>query len=55
MKDHEIRELVNQLRDTAVQFHATQQLRERIAYLVVPHLKRLQQLEQQTTHQRSST
>lgn len=48
MKDHEIRELVNELRDTAVQFHATQQLRERIAYIVVPHLKRLQEFEQQT-------
>ncbi|HDR9105389.1 TPA: hypothetical protein QDB04_002230 [Burkholderia vietnamiensis] len=34
LKDHEIRELVNQLRDTAIQFHNTQQLRDRIAHLV---------------------
>ncbi|MGM8775851.1 hypothetical protein ACS6L5_00760 [Enterobacter hormaechei subsp. oharae] len=31
MKDHQIRELVNELRDIAVQYHGTQQLRERIA------------------------
>ena len=35
-KDHEIREAINQLRDVAVQFHATQQLRERIAGIVLP-------------------
>lgn len=39
IKDHVIREVVNQLRDCAVQFHATQQLRERIAGIVVPVLK----------------
>ncbi|MDM4417406.1 hypothetical protein [Klebsiella oxytoca] len=31
MKDHEFRELVNQLRDIAIEYHGTQQLRERIA------------------------
>ena len=31
MKDHQIRELVNELRDIAVEYHGTQQLRERIA------------------------
>ncbi|WP_108429416.1 hypothetical protein [Klebsiella aerogenes] len=31
MKDHQIRELVNQLRDIAIEYHGTQQLRERIA------------------------
>lgn len=31
MKDHQIRELVNDLRDIAVKYHGTQQLRERIA------------------------
>lgn len=31
MKDHQIRELVNELRDIAVDYHGTQQLRERIA------------------------
>lgn len=30
-KDHQIRELVNQLRDIAIEYHGTQQLRERIA------------------------
>lgn len=34
MKDHQIRELVNELRDIAVQYHGTQQLRERIARTV---------------------
>ena len=34
MKDHEIRELVNQLRDIAVEYRDTQQLRERIAHIV---------------------
>ncbi|WP_233623883.1 hypothetical protein [Citrobacter freundii] len=31
MKDHQIRELVNELRNIAVEYHGTQQLRERIA------------------------
>ncbi|HEO9242459.1 TPA: hypothetical protein ACOEHP_000725 [Enterobacter ludwigii] len=31
MKDHQFRELVNELRDIAVEYHGTQQLRERIA------------------------
>lgn len=34
MKDHEIRELVNHLRDIAIEYHGTQQLRERIAQAV---------------------
>lgn len=34
MKDHEFRELVNQLRDIAVEYRDTQQLRERIAHTV---------------------
>ncbi|WP_336479292.1 hypothetical protein [Escherichia coli] len=34
MKDHQIRELVNELRDIAVEYHSTQQLRERIARTV---------------------
>jgi len=36
MKDHETRELVNTLRDLALQFHDHQSLRERIAHVVVP-------------------
>ncbi|HGV9257955.1 TPA: DUF551 domain-containing protein [Klebsiella oxytoca] len=34
MKDHEIRELVNQLRDIAIKYHGTGQLREQIARTV---------------------
>lgn len=34
MKDHEIRELVNQLRDVAIKYHGTGQLREQIARTV---------------------
>ncbi|HHR5522862.1 TPA: hypothetical protein ACS61X_004278 [Klebsiella pneumoniae] len=34
MKDHQIRELVNELRDIAIECHGTQQLRERIARTV---------------------
>ncbi|WP_407302277.1 DUF551 domain-containing protein [Klebsiella quasipneumoniae] len=34
MKDHEIRELVNQLRDIAIEYHGTAQLREKIARVV---------------------
>ncbi|HFP9198968.1 TPA: hypothetical protein ACHP1R_005011 [Raoultella ornithinolytica] len=34
MKDHEIRELVNQLRDIAIKYHGAGQLREQIAHVV---------------------
>lgn len=34
MKDHEIRELVNQLRDIAIEYHSAGQLREQIARTV---------------------
>ncbi|HBT4786577.1 TPA: DUF551 domain-containing protein [Klebsiella variicola subsp. variicola] len=34
MKDHEIRELVNQLRDVAIKYHGASQLREKIARTV---------------------
>ncbi|WP_227680676.1 hypothetical protein [Klebsiella quasipneumoniae] len=34
MKDHEIRELVNQLRDVAIKYHSAGQLREQIARTV---------------------
>jgi hypothetical protein len=39
LKDHQIAALVNELRDIAVQYHGTQQLRERIAQVVVPILR----------------
>ena len=37
MKDHEIRELVNQLRDVAIKYHGAGQLREQIARVVRAH------------------
>lgn len=39
MKDHEIAALVNNLRDIAINYHCSQQLRERIAAVVVPALR----------------
>ena len=39
MKDHEIQQIVNDLKDIAVKYGRTQQLRERIASLIVPVLK----------------
>ena len=34
LKEHQIRELVNKLRDIAIEYHGTQQLREHIACVV---------------------
>ena len=34
MKQHEFRELVNELRDTAIKYHASQELRERIVHVL---------------------
>jgi hypothetical protein len=45
VKDHEIAQLVNELTQTAREYHDTQQLRERLAQLVVPHLKDSQRLQ----------
>lgn len=39
IKDHVIAQTVNKLRDVAIVFHGTQQLRERIAEVIVPLLK----------------
>lgn len=39
LKDHEIAQTVTTLRNIAVEFHAAQQLRERIAHVIVPILK----------------
>lgn len=36
IKDHQIAQAVNELRDIAIQYHATQQLRERISRVLVP-------------------
>jgi hypothetical protein len=41
MKDHEIAKLVNDLRDIAVEFGQTQQLRERIHRRLVPEIETL--------------
>jgi hypothetical protein len=38
VKDHVIAQTVNELRDIAIQFHDAQQLRERIAHVIVPLL-----------------
>lgn len=38
MKDHEKRELVNALTEVAVKYATTQQLRQRIAHLILPAL-----------------
>ncbi|MEZ7001808.1 DUF551 domain-containing protein [Klebsiella variicola] len=38
MKDHEIRELVNQLRDVAIKYHGAGQLREKILRVVRAHM-----------------
>ena len=37
MKPHEFRELVNELRDTAVKYHDHQSLRERIVHVLWSH------------------
>lgn len=39
LKDHEIAQVVTKLRDIAKEFHATQQLRDRIGNVIVPALK----------------
>lgn len=39
IKDHQIAQIVNQLRGIAIEFGGTQQLRERIAGVIVPVLK----------------
>lgn len=43
VKDHEIREYINDLRDIALEFHATQQLRQRIHDLVMHMIKRVRE------------
>jgi len=47
MNDHEIGELVNSLRDCAIGYHHTQQLRERLHCIIVPKIDQLRtELEQ---------
>lgn len=38
MKDHEIAQFINELRDVAVEYGSTQQLRERIATVVKKYI-----------------
>lgn len=40
LKNHEIRELVNDVRDLAREFHNHGSLRDRLAYRIVPALQR---------------
>jgi hypothetical protein len=40
LEDHQIALIVNQLRDTAIDYHSTQQLRDRIAHIIVPYLRK---------------
>lgn len=49
IKDHQIAQIVNQLRDIAIEFGGTQQLRERIAVVIVPMLKAQQPKPQPMT------
>ena len=41
MKDHEIRETINKLRDIAIEFHAAQQLRDRICHVILDMVDKL--------------
>lgn len=45
ISDGDIAKIINALRDVALDFHATQQLRERIAHIVVPLLKAAQPVQ----------
>jgi cell shape-determining protein MreC len=47
MDDREISDTVNMLRDTAQQYHGAQQLRARIAWIIVPILNRFKELEKE--------
>lgn len=53
MKPHEFRELVNELRDTAMKYHDRQELREQLVHVlwaheVFPDALPHQQVEQET-------
>ncbi|MBZ7124664.1 hypothetical protein [Klebsiella grimontii] len=51
MKDHEIRELVNQLRDVAIKYHGAGQLREQISRVVRAHMLQAGTLTNEDTRQ----
>jgi len=45
MDDRTIADTVNAVRDIALNYHHTEQLRERLAHVLVPHLKCIAELE----------
>lgn len=45
MDDRKIADVINAVRYIAITYHGAKQLRERLAHLLVPHLKQLQELE----------
>ena len=47
MKDHEIAELHNDLRDTAVKYKDAEQLRARLASIVAPLVKKSKEYDNQ--------
>ena len=54
-KDHEVRTLVNTLRDVAIQYSGTQQLRARIAEVVLPFVQRADVLAPQSSQSEATT
>ena len=48
MKDHEIRKTINELRDIAKEWHAYEQLRDRIARVVLRMVKKLREEKAET-------
>ena len=54
-KDHRTAALVNELRDCAAKYGQTQQLRERIAYIVAPLCAQLKAAEQAAVNQQLTT
>ena len=48
MKDHDIQKIVNQLRDVAIQYGHTQQIRGRIHSVIVPRIKELNKSKDDT-------
>lgn len=43
MKDHEIRETINKLRDIAIEWHDYEQLRDRIAHVILPMVAKIRE------------
>ena len=45
MDDRTIADIINDVRDIAINFHAAEQLRARLVHILVPHLSRIRELE----------